>query len=170
MDVRTGDIKAISNLEKSKTAGQGYIEGMNRAVLGYEPGSVIKTLSMMIAIEDGIVRPTDVLSTGASYAYAGGRAISDSHGVGSMTVAEVIERSSNIGMTKIITKNTTAVRATFTPASRPPDFLSRSIPASPASAPLASTLCPTIVAAASPSRVNATAMPPRSPSLHPLDI
>ena len=116
MDVRTGDIKAISNLEKSKTAGQGYIEGMNRAVLGYEPGSVIKTLSMMIAIGDGIVRPTDVLSTGASYAYAGGRAISDSHGVGSMTVAEVIERSSNIGMTKIITKKYD---------SRPGDFYSR---------------------------------------------
>ena len=77
---------------------------MNRAVLGYEPGSVIKTLSMMIAIEDGIVRPGDVLATGSSFAYAGGRAISDSHGVASMTVAEVIERSSNIGMTKIITK------------------------------------------------------------------
>lgn len=104
MDVQTGDIKAISNLEKSSRPEGGYIEGMNRAVLGYEPGSVIKTLSMMIAIEDGIVRPSDVLSTGFSYAYAGGRAISDSHGVGSMTVAEVIERSSNIGMTKIITK------------------------------------------------------------------
>lgn len=103
MDVATGDIKAISNLEKSKTTGS-YIEGMNRAVLGYEPGSVIKTLSMMIAIEDGIVRPGDVLATGSSFAYAGGRAISDSHGVASMTVAEVIERSSNIGMTKIITK------------------------------------------------------------------
>lgn len=103
MDVKTGDIKAISNLERSKNPGGGYVEGMNRAVLGYEPGSVIKTLSMMIAIEDGIVRPEQTLNTGFSYAYAGGRAISDSHGVGSMTVAEVIERSSNIGMTKIIT-------------------------------------------------------------------
>jgi len=103
MDVATGDIKAISNLQKDPT-GDTYREGMNRAVLGYEPGSVIKTLSMMIAIEDGIVRPDEVLATGSSYAYAGGRAISDSHGVASMTVAEVIERSSNIGMTKIITR------------------------------------------------------------------
>ena len=116
MDVKTGDIKAISNLEKGSNPGQGYIEGMNRAVLGYEPGSVVKTLSMMIAIEDGIVRPYDMLSTGSSYAYAGGRAISDSHSVGSMSVAEVIERSSNIGMTKIITKKYD---------SRPGDFYSR---------------------------------------------
>lgn len=102
MDVATGDIKAISNLEKHDDGR--YIEGVNRAVLGYEPGSVIKTLSMMIAIEDGIVRPNEVITTGGGFAYAGGRAISDSHPVASMTVSEVIERSSNIGMTKIITR------------------------------------------------------------------
>lgn len=104
MDVKTGDIKAISNLEKDDKRNR-YIEGMNRAVRRFEPGSVVKTLSMMIALEDGIVSDLDeVITTGASYAYAGGRAISDSHGVASMKVREVIERSSNIGMTKIITK------------------------------------------------------------------
>lgn len=102
MDVATGDIKAISNLQKNDDGR--YVEGVNRAVLGYEPGSVIKTLSMMIAIEDGIVRPNEVITTGGGFAYAGGRAISDSHPVASMTVSEVIERSSNIGMTKIITR------------------------------------------------------------------
>lgn len=104
MDVETGDIKAISNLEKNPNA-DNYIEGMNRAVLGFEPGSVIKTLSMMIALEDGIVNSMDeVLTTGSAFAYAGGRPITDSHGVASLTVAEVIERSSNIGMSKIITR------------------------------------------------------------------
>lgn len=104
MDVRTGDIKAISNLEKNPN-GDNYIEGMNRAVLGFEPGSVVKTISMLIALEDGIVdNVNEVLSTGHSFAYAGGKPIRDSHGVGSLTVAEVIERSSNIGMTKILTR------------------------------------------------------------------
>ncbi len=104
MEVATGDIKAISNLEKNPSA-DNYIEGMNRAVLGFEPGSVVKTLSMMIALEDGIVNNVnEVLSTGSAFAYAGGRPITDSHGVGSLTVAEVIERSSNIGMSKIITR------------------------------------------------------------------
>lgn len=103
MEVATGDIKAISNLEKNPK-GPGYIEGMNRAVLGYEPGSVIKTLSMMIAVEDGIVDNLDrVITTGRLWAYAGGKAITDAHGVGSLRVREVIEMSSNIGMAKIIT-------------------------------------------------------------------
>ena len=104
MDVETGDIKAISNLESNPRRPGQYIEGMNRAVLGFEPGSVVKTLSMMIAIEDGIVTPNEVIPTGARYAYAGGRPISDGHATSSLTVKEVIEQSSNIGMTRIITK------------------------------------------------------------------
>lgn len=104
MDVKTGDIKAISNLEKNDR-GTGYIEAMNRAVLGYEPGSVVKTLSMMIALEDGIVSgPNEIIATGNGWAYAGGNRITDSHGVDALSVAEVIERSSNIGMAKIITR------------------------------------------------------------------
>lgn len=103
MDVHTGDIKAISNLEKEEN-GSRYVEGVNRAVLGYEPGSVVKTLSMVIALEDGIV--TDVnrmIETGHAYAYAGGRPITDSHWSSSMKISDVIVRSSNIGMTKVIT-------------------------------------------------------------------
>ena len=103
MEVSTGNIKAISNLEKNR-AGTEYIEGMNRAVLGYEPGSVVKTLSMMIALEDGIVTDVEqVIPTGRAFPYAGGRPITDSHACDAMPVREVIERSSNIGMAKIIT-------------------------------------------------------------------
>ncbi|MBD5173145.1 MAG: transpeptidase family protein [Bacteroidales bacterium] len=104
MDVATGDIKAISNLEKNPRA-DNYIEGMNRAVLGFEPGSVVKTISMMIALEDGIVNSIDeVISTGSRYPYAGGNSITDSHPVPALTVKGVIERSSNIGMTKIMVR------------------------------------------------------------------
>lgn len=104
MDVKTGDIKAISNLEKDSVSSH-YVEGLNRAVLRYEPGSVVKVLSMLIALEDGIVNNLDeVITTGSSFPYAGGDAITDAHPCNSMTVAEVIERSSNIGMTRIITR------------------------------------------------------------------
>ncbi len=103
MQVSTGDIKAISNLEKSKNSRE-YIEGMNRAVRGFEPGSVMKPISMLIALEDGIVDNIDaVIPIGPSYAYAGGRPITDSHVNSSLTVSGVIEQSSNIGMTKIMT-------------------------------------------------------------------
>ncbi len=104
MDVATGDIKAISNLEKSPS-GSRYIEGMNRAVLGFEPGSVIKPVSMLIALEKGLVNSLDeVIPIGQSYAYGGGRAITDSHYNSALTVRGVIEESSNIGMTRIITR------------------------------------------------------------------
>lgn len=104
MEVHTGEIKAISNLEWNDRA-QDYLEGRNNAVLGYEPGSVMKPISMMMALEDGIVNNVDsVIVTGHSFAYAGGRPISDSHGFASMPVHQVIESSSNIGMSKIILK------------------------------------------------------------------
>ena len=102
MEVATGDIKAISNLEKSPTSGE-YIEGMNRAVLGFEPGSVIKPISMLLALEDGLVNNINqVFPIGASYAYAGGKPIKDSHFNASLTVKGIIEESSNIGMTKVL--------------------------------------------------------------------
>lgn len=104
MEVATGDIKAISNLERAKD-GTGYIEALNYAVVGFEPGSVVKPISMMIALEDGLVKSLDeVIPIGASWAYGGGRPITDSHYNGSLSVAGVIEQSSNIGMARIITR------------------------------------------------------------------
>jgi len=103
MDVKTGDIKAISNLERSKNGN--YIEALNYAVVGFEPGSVVKPISMMLALEDGIVdNLEEVIPIGKSWAYAGGRPISDSHFNASLKVREVIEQSSNIGMARIITR------------------------------------------------------------------
>ena len=105
MEVATGDIKAISNLKRSVDNPNEYVEGINYAVLGYEPGSVVKTISMMVALEDGIV--TDIEKpwvTGSSWAYAGGNPITDSHGGATRTARQIIETSSNIGMAKIITQ------------------------------------------------------------------
>lgn len=108
MDVETGDIKAISNFEEFPLgSGSGnYVEARNRAVMRFEPGSVVKTLSMMIAVEDGIVRDTsEVIPIGASFrAFNQGKPITDSHFNSSLTVTGVIEQSSNIGMAKIITR------------------------------------------------------------------
>lgn len=101
MEVKTGEIRAISNLERSSFGR--YIEAMNRAVQGYEPGSVMKPISMLLALENGLASNLDkVYEIGSSYAYAGGRPITDSHSYGSLTLRQIIEKSSNIGMTKVI--------------------------------------------------------------------
>ena len=105
MEVATGEIKAISNLERNPTTGE-YVEGVNHAVLGYEPGSVVKTISMMVALEDGIVNDIEQpIPTGSDWMYAG-RNISDRpHGAATRTPREIIETSANIGMAKLIVKD-----------------------------------------------------------------
>ncbi len=105
MEVATGEIKAISNLERNDNTGE-YVEGVNHAVLGYEPGSVVKTISMMVALEDGMVSDINApIATGSDWMYAG-RNISDRpHGAATRTAREIIETSSNIGMAKLIVKD-----------------------------------------------------------------
>ena len=104
MEVATGEIKAISNLERNKLTGE-YVENINHAVLGYEPGSVVKTISMMVALEDGIISNIDEpIATGTSWTYAGGNPITDAHGGATRTPRQIIETSSNIGMAKLIVK------------------------------------------------------------------
>ncbi|MBP5688670.1 MAG: transpeptidase family protein [Muribaculaceae bacterium] len=103
MEVQTGEIKAISNLEWSDKL-QDYYEGRNNAVLGYEPGSVMKPISMMVALEDGIVNDINaVVANGNSVMEYGGSIIKDSHS-GAMSPRQIIEMSSNVGMSKIILK------------------------------------------------------------------
>ena len=84
MEVATGEIKAMSNL--SRLPGGEYLETVNNAVQGYEPGSVVKPLSMMIALDDGVVRPNDVINGhNGVFRYPAGarvRPITDTHGSG----------------------------------------------------------------------------------------
>lgn len=103
MEVATGDIKAISNLDRDTVnGGGGYIEAMNHIVQAYEPGSVIKPISMLTALEDGYANVNQVYSIGKTYAYAGGKPISDTHSPAALPVGRFIEYSSNIGMTKLM--------------------------------------------------------------------
>lgn len=103
METATGEIKAISNLEWNEGR-QDFVEGRNNAVLGYEPGSVMKPISMMVALNDGIVTNIDEqFPTGNKWIYSG-KAITDHPGAPYLSPREVIERSSNIGMSKIIVR------------------------------------------------------------------
>lgn len=96
MDVKTGEIKACANLTRVGTV---YLEQSNMAVSDMsEPGSTFKAVSMMVALEEGIVNPTDTIDTSRSKYVR----MTDTHPHGKITVAEVIARSSNIGISTII--------------------------------------------------------------------
>lgn len=95
MEVATGEIKAISNIEKLDDGTYG--EALNRAVLPFEPGSVMKPISLMIAFEDGLVhRVTDMVDCSPFMR------TSDPHGSGPKTMKQVIEQSSNTGIARVI--------------------------------------------------------------------
>ena len=107
MEVETGEIKAMSNLGRINV-GQ-YAETKNFAVSDEsEPGSTFKTLSMMIALDKGIVKPNDTIDTGPGYYMYRGAKMTDhnmSHGgYGKITAAQSIWYSSNIGVAKAILK------------------------------------------------------------------
>ncbi|HYQ57957.1 MAG TPA: penicillin-binding transpeptidase domain-containing protein, partial [Draconibacterium sp.] len=100
MEVKTGEIKAIANLGKTE---DGYYEKDNYA-LGhrgcYEPGSTFKLVSLMVALEDGVVDTSDVFDTGNGYWAQ--ENITDDHACGKVNVKEILEQSSNIGTAKVI--------------------------------------------------------------------
>ena len=106
MDVATGDIKALANLERvdSLDASKGYIEKHNYAISCNETSSVMNVISMLVALEDSIVVDVNErITTGSSWAYSSAYPISDAHAYPDLSVTEVISRSSNIGIAKIIT-------------------------------------------------------------------
>lgn len=102
MEVQTGDIKALSNLERDSTSRTPkYIPALNRIVLGYEPGSVMKVMSMAVALRYGYAHLNRSYPIGASYAYLGRSPISDTHSPANLKVSQFMEYSSNIGMVKM---------------------------------------------------------------------
>jgi cell division protein FtsI (penicillin-binding protein 3) len=106
MEVKTGEIKAISNLGRNKEGN--YYERLNYAVgESHEPGSTFKLMSMMVALEDKVIDTSTVIDTGDGTYKVYNRTVRDSHrgGYGKISVGRVFELSSNVGVVKIIEKH-----------------------------------------------------------------
>lgn len=106
MEVKTGKVRAIANLKKHPDGY--YFEETNFAV-GHaaDPGSTFKLASVIIAIEDGYVKPEDSIKTGNGKIRYHGREMKDTKvgGYGTITVKKAFEVSSNVGISKIIHDN-----------------------------------------------------------------
>ncbi|MER2997101.1 penicillin-binding protein [Pontibacter populi] len=108
MEVKTGEIKAMANLGKTKG---GYIEDYNYAVGSQgrtEPGSTFKLASMMALFEYAPeVNLTDSIDTGNGRYKIKNTYMTDAkiNGYGKITVQEVFEKSSNIGVAKLMEKH-----------------------------------------------------------------
>lgn len=103
MDVASGEVKACVNM--SRVAPGEYREIANMAVGDMsEPGSTFKTMSMMVLLEKGLVKPTDSIDTGHGQWPMYNRVMTDHNhktgGYGMLTATEVIANSSNIGISR----------------------------------------------------------------------
>ena len=105
MEVATGDVKAIVNLDKCSDGE--YREVKNHAVSDLlEPGSVFKTASIMTALDDGVVDTMYTVQTGPGVWNMYGRDMKDHNwtrgGYGTLTLPWTLKYSSNIGVSRII--------------------------------------------------------------------
>ena len=101
MEVKTGDIKAIVNLQLGRDGA--YHETYNYAIgESTEPGSTFKLPVLMAALEDGIIDIDDIIDTGLGSVRFYDKTIYDTRGYGKISVKEVFEYSSNVGTSKII--------------------------------------------------------------------
>lgn len=115
MEVATGEIKAISNL--GRTRGGKYYEKRNYAVWeSQEPGSTFKLASLMVGLEDKVIDTATVVDCGKGKIFIHGKKVEDSQygGYGKMSMARIFEESSNVGIVKAIQKHYDATPKKFT--------------------------------------------------------
>ena len=104
LDTQTGEILALANYPSYNPNDRRNLNGeqlRNRVLTDmFEPGSTIKPFTVSAALEKGVINPNTVLPIGSSY-LVGKKPITDTHPNGSLSIAQIIQKSSNIGAAKI---------------------------------------------------------------------
>jgi cell division protein FtsI (penicillin-binding protein 3) len=103
LDAQTGEVLALVNTEGVGGSGKAAASiPRNRALVdSFEPGSVMKPLTIGLALERGLVTPRSTFQTAPGSIMVGSAKITDSHAHGVLTVDQIIQKSSNVGTVKI---------------------------------------------------------------------
>ena len=104
LDARTGEVLAMVNVPTYNPNNPVNIQGKsrNRAIVDiFEPGSTMKPMTVAAGLESGQYQPDTKIQTSPGFLKIGPATIHDSHAHGVLTVAEVIQKSSNVGASKI---------------------------------------------------------------------
>ncbi len=105
LDARTGELLALANYPSYDPGRRQNLTGeqlRNRAITDtFEPGSTMKPITVALALESGRVKPQTVIDTSPGRFTLTGSTITDTHNYGALTVEGVIQKSSNVGTTKI---------------------------------------------------------------------
>ncbi|WP_425019152.1 peptidoglycan D,D-transpeptidase FtsI family protein [Paraburkholderia caballeronis] len=105
LDARNGEILALANWPSFDPNDRARLTGRelrNRAVVDtFEPGSTIKPVVVALSLDERKVRPQTIIDTSPGTLRIGTATIHDTSNHGRMTVAEAIQKSSNIALAKL---------------------------------------------------------------------
>jgi cell division protein FtsI (penicillin-binding protein 3) len=105
LDVQRGEVLALANYPSYDPESRRNLQPAqlrNRALTDiFEPGSTIKPFTIALALERGLVTPSTRIDTAPGRITITGSTIQDSHPHGVLTVAEVVQKSSNVGTVKM---------------------------------------------------------------------
>jgi cell division protein FtsI (penicillin-binding protein 3) len=105
LDITTGEMLALANFPTYNPNNRARLSGeslRNRAFTDtFEPGSTLKPFTVALALDTGKVRPDTMIQTAPGTMTIGTATIHDAHAEGLLTVAQVIQKSSNVGAAKI---------------------------------------------------------------------
>ena len=105
LDVHTGEVLALANWPTYNPNDRRVLTGeqlRNRVITDtFEPGSTLKPFTVALALDTKRVRPATVYQTAPGHMVIGDRTIHDSHPKDLLTVSQIIQKSSNVGMAKI---------------------------------------------------------------------
>lgn len=106
LDVKTGEVLAMANLPSFNPNNRSTTDKSlfrNRAVTDvFEPGSTIKAFSIASALDSGQYKPNTVIDTYPGWMRVDGKLVHDEHNNGPLTLSEILQISSNVGVTKMI--------------------------------------------------------------------
>jgi len=105
LDAKNGEVLALANLPTYNPNNRTRLSGAqlrNRVFTDtYEPGSTFKPFTIALALDKGNVRFDTAINTAPGRLTIGPATISDAHPHGVLTVAQVIQKSSNVGAAKM---------------------------------------------------------------------
>ncbi len=105
LDAQSGEVLALANYPSYTPDKRVNLSGAqlrNRALTDtFEPGSTMKPFAVTMAMDKGLVRSDSMIQTAPGRLTIGGATISDAHPQGLLSVAQVIQKSSNVGTVKL---------------------------------------------------------------------
>lgn len=108
IDTQTGEVLALANYPTYDPNNRSGLTGdflRNRAFTDvFEPGSTFKPFAISLALDEKLITPSTIIDAQGGRMTIGSSTISDSHPNGALTVEQVIQKSSNIGTSKIALK------------------------------------------------------------------